>query len=1046
MNRTNLLRLVTVVILAAIGCVVGVTSAQGPPTEKQMLQAVAQIQKVDLKDLKVPASSSGELPLTGQKLWYAKVFDEKTDTVYGIAMDAEGNVVDEEKAARAEWAARLAKYGKLQPQLFDMLKGMGDKETLEVAIWLVQPERPLRPDPMSFAELSDGEKESRGRELQAESVSAVQDAQAPLLADLATWGVEPAYVAEYGPVVVAILPKEMIQKLSLQLYVDRIYPPGKFAPEMQWAAPSILANKVWSRGYRGSGVKVGVVEVGDKGKGGGRIYDQNRWIRDNLTTDYTWACSSPHNHGTAVMGIIKGKVPFFNGIARDVQAWIGGSCTESTANLLGSEEHAISWGARAINNSWGVDTNLALSVFDRYFESYVRDRAVTVVKSAGNEGCENGHVTSPGLAYNIIAVGNYQDKGSASWWGDSMASSSSYVDPPSSHNDREKPEVAAPGEKWDIFCVAPPPFGIWTTQGSGTGWSPGISDALGGTSYAAPMVTGGAALLMQRAPVLTYWPEGVKAILMASANHNIEGDPLLSDKDGAGGINLDAAFRVAANDGSTGAWGTLWATCQEFEDNGDIERWVYAKRGEHVRAAIVWDTSDQYWDYDNRPGADLDLWLRDPDGGCIYGSYSWDNTYEIADFVTGKTGWYKLIVHSYRCDYDPAWGAWAWYREPYLSSFSTAACFDYVSPGVSGGPMALSATSEFPGDVDFDGDGRSDIGVWRDSTGEWSVLTSNSNWTSSIIRQWGAVGDILVPAKYTTTSRTDMAVWRPSNGTWYVLGANSDFNSSFSRQWGTETDLPVPADYDGDGRTDIGVWRPSDGNWYVLPSASDFTPGAWAPVQWGAEGDVPIARDIDQDGRTDFGVWRTTTGTWYFLLSSRGYDRNQPLSVQWGSYDAGDQPVIANFDNSGWWDFGVWRQSTGTWYLLLSSQGYNTNQALVRQWGSGTEGDIPITRDFDGDGQAELAVWRPSNGTWYILRSLQGYNPGAAWMIQWGSQNDIPVIGKFTGTTAAYDFGVWRGADADYLDGWWYILTAASGFNPGASINMQWGWPGDSPL
>jgi hypothetical protein len=192
-------------------------------------------------------------------------------------------------------------------------------------------------------------------------------------------------------------------------------------------------------------------------------------------------------------------------------------------------------------------------------------------------------------------------------------------------------------------------------------------------------------------------------------------------------------------------------------------------------------------------------------------------------------------------------------------------------------------------------------------------------------------------------------------------------------------DVPVAADYDGDHIADIAVFRPSDGTWYVLTSSSAFT--AWQSFSWGMTGDVPLPGDYDGDGKTDPAVWRPSTGMWYVLQSSTGYSGSAYLAVQWGSQADGDVLVPGDYDGDGKTDLAVWRPSTGMWYALKSSDNYGWGTYLAVQWGM--SGDIPVPGDYNGDGVFEMAAYRPGTGTWYV-------KDGAT--VAWGAAGDVPVV------------------------------------------------------
>jgi hypothetical protein len=151
---------------------------------------------------------------------------------------------------------------------------------------------------------------------------------------------------------------------------------------------------------------------------------------------------------------------------------------------------------------------------------------------------------------------------------------------------------------------------------------------------------------------------------------------------------------------------------------------------------------------------------------------------------------------------------------------------------------------------DYDGDGRADVAVWRGSTGVWYILRSSLNYsqTHPIVMHWGGAwaGDKPVLADYDGDGATDLAVWRGPTGSWYLLLSGGGYSQAGARsvQWGGATagDQPVVGDYDGDGKTDIAVWRGPTGMWYIKTSSTDFADSV--AVQWGSSTvqDVPVPR------------------------------------------------------------------------------------------------------------------------------------------------------------------------------------------------------------
>jgi hypothetical protein len=285
-----------------------------------------------------------------------------------------------------------------------------------------------------------------------------------------------------------------------------------------------------------------------------------------------------------------------------------------------------------------------------------------------------------------------------------------------------------------------------------------------------------------------------------------------------------------------------------------------------------------------------------------------------------------------------------------------------IDNNISAAPVAGAAIAKNK-NADFDGDGKTDVSVYRPDTGSWYVLNSSNAAFSAVA--FGNNTDIPAPGDYDGDGKTDTAVFRPAEGTWYIL-TKAGFLTV--RQFGANGDIPAAADYNGDGKTDIAVFRPSNGFWYIANSDSR---GTFTFVQFGQSGDKPAQGDYDGDGRSDIAVWRASTGSWYYLRSSDGTF----VGVAFGI--STDLPAQGDYDGDGKTDFAVFRN--GTWYLLQTTNGFSAV-------GFGASGDLPVTGDFDGDNKSDIAVFRPSNGGWYLLQTTNGFNG-----IAFGTSTDKPI-------------------------------------------------------
>lgn len=611
-----------------------------------LIAEIAQQHDVPTSHLRIGHFERVSRPLTNTHFYVGKVLDRATGMIFRAAIDSFGEVIDAGAADAAEAAMHRQVFGRLAPRLHEKLVLMADDDELTVALWLHYdslevPERaPISSRSAENVARPTAEKETadetQGPDLQFEAREAnrrlrqqagemlaaqMRTLQRPVLDQLAEMGLVPTTVSRIAPLIYVQATKAQILQLAQLRQIDTIYPPNSNKSELATAKPTVKGDIVDIWNYEGGGVDVGVCERT-------RVNFLNPNLAAGTTRDATGDIGQ---HSTGVCGIIASSHLTIAGVAQDVTLFSANSVTWGDSNL----SDAMDWAASTqnldvINNSWGGNSNsLNLNEHDRHYDYIVRYLWSTVVKSAGNNnggcGTMNSYVSSPGKGWNMITVGGYDDEDTLTWTDDDMYFCSSYVDPSTGC---DKPEVVAPGE------------GITSTIDV----SPWTGPIGNGTSYAAPVVAGLAADIMNVNSYFEVRPEVVKAIIMATALHNVQGAPRLSSQDGVGGVDMRAAVYLAHGGSGDYDWRSVSASTVPYDVNVDVEA------GQRVRAVISWDSNANSGYTTDDLEADLDLRVYSPSGSFVTSSTSSDNSYEIVEFTASVSGSYRFNVNDFSFD------------------------------------------------------------------------------------------------------------------------------------------------------------------------------------------------------------------------------------------------------------------------------------------------------------------------------------------------------------------------------------------------------------
>lgn len=339
---------------------------------------------------------------------------------------------------------------------------------------------------------------------------------------------------------------------------------------------------------------------------------------------------------------------------------------------------------------------------------------------------------------------------------------------------------------------------------------------------------------------------------------------------------------------------------------------------------------------------------------------------------------------------------------------------------------------------DYDGDGKSDLLVWRPSgpdEGKWFVFPSSgscpwpmSGWYGGCVFQWGLNGDIPLTGDFDGDGKADFAVYRTSNNNWYVFYSSQagsiivNFGSTYYNP-----NLIDEADINGDGISEmILMTNPYDDNqaeikvrYYsqqqgitIISYPYNFGSAALGGVKLISENYSNVSPQPEPS---------------VYFISTRNYTKHE-YRRKWirVDTDTGSNGIISalslNFDTdvepgfphaiagnfggnvpeiSHLADFATFSPTDGgKWRIDYNGGGPGSPH--IEFWG--LSGDYGISGDYDGDQKNDYMVWRPSNGTWYLKPSSgtcpkifcsSGHPCTPYWYggcyKQWGLNGDLPL-------------------------------------------------------
>jgi hypothetical protein len=249
---------------------------------------------------------------------------------------------------------------------------------------------------------------------------------------------------------------------------------------------------------------------------------------------------------------------------------------------------------------------------------------------------------------------------------------------------------------------------------------------------------------------------------------------------------------------------------------------------------------------------------------------------------------------------------------------------------------------------------KSKIGVFRNSTRQW-FLDSNGNgiWDGTPTDKaykFMLSTDTPITGDWDGNNKTEIGAFRNSTRQW-LLDTNGDGMWEATDKVYTfmlSTDTPITGDWNGDYKTEIGVFRNRTRQWFLDYNGN----GRWdgppndKVYTFMLSTDTPVTGDWNGNGKTKIGVFRNSTQRWYLDYNGNGIWDGPPTDKVYVFGMSTDMAITGDWDRNGKTEIGVFRNSIQKWLLDYNGNGIWDGAPKDKLYKFMLSTDTPVTGDW----------------------------------------------------------------------------------------------------